>query len=282
MIGNSAGGWRGRRIDWLGAGRALFELAIGRENRAELATRIGAALEGRSILRIQRQFVATPGGRALRARSGSLLDAIRDREALRALGPGSFGHAYACYMDRERLDGDALAETVDEAYGPEDEELHYVRARIRDSHDLWHALTGYGADPLGEGAIVAFSLGQVPQNVLYALGALMLIAPMALLPRHALAWPRYMFQAWRRGRRANWLLAEPLEDLLALPLDEARRRLGICPIAEAHPQGLFVGDLWKRQAYRVREGSAKSDGEAPGLDDSTGAPAAARTRGLGS
>jgi ubiquinone biosynthesis protein COQ4 len=241
-----------RRIDWIGAVRALYGLAVGNENRAELASRLGAALEGRSILDLHERFFAHAGGRALRERASTLLDAIRDREALRALPPESFGYAYACYMDQERIDGETLARTVDDAYGPEEEELHFVRARMRDSHDLWHALTGYGADPLGEGAIVAFSMGQVRQNVLYALGALMLAAPMVLLPRHALAWPRYMFQAYRRGRRAAWLLAEPLEDLLPLPLDEVRRRLGILPPWEAHPQGLFVGDLWKREARRVR------------------------------
>lgn len=254
---------KGRRIDGWTAARALWGLARGRENRAELAAQVGAALEGRSILQLRRRFLETPGGRALRARGRTLLDALRDREALRALPADSFGHAYACYMDQERLDGDVLAAMVDEAYGPEDAELRFVRARVRDSHDLWHTLTGYGADPLGEGAVIAFSLGQIHQNVLVALVALMLLAPVVLIPRLVVAWPRYMLQAFRRGREAKWLLAEPLEDLLEVPLDEARRRLGIRPADACHPDGIFVGDLWKREARRVK---AARSSEAPGLD----------------
>ena len=55
-----------------------------------------------------------------------------------------------------------------------------------------------------------------------------------------LYWPRYLFRAWRRGRRASLLAAARYEELLALPLEDVRRRLGVAPASEAHPGGILV------------------------------------------
>jgi ubiquinone biosynthesis protein Coq4 len=55
-----------------------------------------------------------------------------------------------------------------------------------------------------------------------------------------LHWPRYLWRAWRRGRRAALLCAARYEELLALPLGEARQRLGIAAPAVAHPEGILV------------------------------------------
>ncbi len=57
----------------------------------------------------------------------------------------------------------------------------------------------------------------------------------------ALGWQRYCFEAWRRGRRAVRLVSEPIEEMLALPLDEARRRLSIEPHDAAHAEGPRAG-----------------------------------------
>ena len=35
---------------------------------------------------------------------------------------------------------------------------------MRDMHDLWHVLTGYGMDEAGEAANLAFSLGAGPES----------------------------------------------------------------------------------------------------------------------
>ena len=55
-------------------------------------------------------------------------------------------------------------------------------------------------------------------------------------------WQRYLFRAWRRGRRASPLVLARYEELLPLPLDEVRQRLGIAPPQAAHPGGIVVFD----------------------------------------
>ena len=52
-------------------------------------------------------------------------------------------------------------------------------------------------------------------------------------------WPRYLLQAWRRGRRAAPLDVLPYEKLLPLPLDAVRAALGIEPPERAHLGGII-------------------------------------------
>jgi hypothetical protein len=55
------------------------------------------------------------------------------------------------------------------------------------------------------------------------------------------AWPRYCCRAYVRGRRAARLVSEPIEEMLQLPIDEARRRLRIAPTESVHPEGIRRG-----------------------------------------
>ena len=86
-------------------------------------------------------------------------------------------------------------------------------------HDLFHVLTGYGTDDIGEATLLAFTLGQVPGRgqALLTIGAGFEVARALGRP-----WLRYDLRAWRRGRRAVCLACVPWEALLPLPLDEVR------------------------------------------------------------
>ena len=53
-------------------------------------------------------------------------------------------------------------------------------------------------------------------------------------------WWRYLFRAWRRGRRAGALAALPYEELLSAPLSRVRELAGIEPPERAHPGGVRV------------------------------------------
>jgi ubiquinone biosynthesis protein COQ4 len=90
---------------------------------------------------------------------------------------------------------------------------------MRDTHDLWHAATGYKGDVLGELALLAFTLGQS-----WNMG-LALIVVTAMLKGLGRGETRLIREGFRRGRAAAWLPAQDWESLLALPLDEVRARL---------------------------------------------------------
>jgi len=103
--------------------------------------------------------------------------------------------------------------------------LAWFGRRTRDVHDIWHVLTGYHRDGMGEACLVAFSYAQT-RGLGWAF-----IAVGAALRRRGARYPyrKAIWQGYRRGRRAAWLLGEDYERLLAEPLEAARRRLNLTP-----------------------------------------------------
>lgn len=98
-------------------------------------------------------------------------------------------------------------------------------------------LTGYGADGLGETALLWFSFGHAGGR---ANALLMLGAALRSRSHTGRGWWRYLWRAWRRGRRAGCLAALPWEELLEAPLAEVRRLAGIEAPERVHPEGVRV------------------------------------------
>jgi ubiquinone biosynthesis protein COQ4 len=100
----------------------------------------------------------------------------------------------------------------------------WVHARMRDTHDLWHAAVGYAGDVLGETALLAFIFAQTWNPGIGLILAIGLTKTMAA-PTGGAAARRTILDGFRRGRKAAWLPAQPWEELLELPIAEVRRRL---------------------------------------------------------
>ena len=90
---------------------------------------------------------------------------------------------------------------------------------MRDTHDLWHAATGYKGDVLGELSLLAFT---VAQNWNTAVVMIILAALFKGLNRSETG---TIVDGYRRGRAAAWLPDQEWEALLPLPLGEVRKRL---------------------------------------------------------
>jgi ubiquinone biosynthesis protein COQ4 len=212
------------------------------------------ALGGHEFEHHFQRFAADPGGAALLAERPSLLAALSDREALAHLPEGSLGRAYLAYLDANGFAPTGLLEVQDRvrAAWQRDEgvpALDPLRVWFRDrtilAHDLFHLLTDYGTDELGEATLLAFSLAQLGGR-----GQAFLTVGAALEVARTLGWGffAYDFRAWRRGRRAAWLPALPWEELLPLRIETVRRLARIAPAREAHPRGVLRGSP---HAWRV-------------------------------
>jgi ubiquinone biosynthesis protein COQ4 len=195
-----------------------------------------------------RRLVATSEGRRLLAARPCLVETLADSAQLAALPEDSFGAWYLRFMRGRGFDPMGLLEARERgarARVREDEAHEWFYDRINVMHDLWHVLTGYGTDELGEAALLAFSYPQLPNRSFPLLiGAAMLMGPKSW----DLAWPRYLWRAYRRGRRAVLLTAAPYEELLPLPIAEVRRRLRIEPSAAWHAEGIRSGSLRAAEA----------------------------------
>jgi ubiquinone biosynthesis protein COQ4 len=216
--------YRGRRLRPLDALRAFRRLVADKEDTVQVFE-IMNALSGDATPRGYARLSRQAGGIAF-ARP-ELASIFSDEAWLAQFAPGTVGAAYRAFMSRERLSADGLAED-NRRIEPFIDAPHvyawYAR-RIRDIHDVWHVLTGYGRDALGEACIVSFSWAQTG-NLGFGfigLGAALEIRKGA---RHIPA-RRAVLEAWRHGRKAAWLPGEDYAALFAEPLEAARRRLNI-------------------------------------------------------
>ena len=151
-----------------------------------------------------------------------------DAAWLDSLPAGSVGAAYRHFIRSEQLSAEGLAE-ISRANGREIDEPHpyaWFGRRTRDVHDIWHILSGYHRDGLGEACLVAFSYAQTG-----GLGWALIAVGAAAKSREAGAYPfkAAIWQGYQRGKAASWLLGEDYERLMAEPLEAARKRLNITP-----------------------------------------------------
>ena len=232
---------RRTRRDWPRAIRAMREL-IEHPDHTFLAFDINRALDPEMAERELLRMLAQPEGRRVYSERLSLEAHLSDREALAAMPDGSLGRAYLAHVERHGLEPSKLVQLGDESdlrAARTDSDVRWMRERMGMTHDLWHVLTGYGADGLGEGTLLLFSLAQSGgrANLLLAFGA-----NLRILQERGFEWIRYAWTAWRRGRRATCLAALPYEELLPLQLADVRSAAGIDAPERAHPGGIACDD----------------------------------------
>lgn len=230
-----------RPLEWRQAWEALRALVADPE-RTDQVFILTTALSGMSGERLFQRFLAQTEGRALLARRHSLLDTLGDLDRLAAMPEGSFGRTYATFMRSENLDAAGLVEaSMVSAHRNEelDPDRRWFYDRLRDMHDLWHVLTGYGRDEAGEAANLAFTQAQIRNP---GVGLIVVAAALIGPKGEWLRWQRYLYGAWRRGRRAAFLPAVDYDALLPRPLADVRRSLGIEPPEQAHRGGVIVAN----------------------------------------
>ncbi len=218
------------RLDFPRAIRAFRNLLRDKEDTAQVFE-IMRALNGRStMMGYQRLLRSARGGRIAYERE-ELIDHLDDDDAMRAYPPGTVGGDYFAWRVAENLSAEGLAQESRKGLDMSKLETNHPYAwfgrRVRDVHDLWHILSGYGRDSLGESCLVAFSYAQTR-----GLGWALIAGGAALNARKLGGGPEHVAAIWegyQRGRKAKWLLAEDYRTILAEPVASARVRLGITP-----------------------------------------------------
>jgi ubiquinone biosynthesis protein COQ4 len=181
-----------------------------------------------TLERIARRMRASASGRRLMASRPDIVQKLADREGLARLPEGSLGHAYLAFVEREKISADGIREAARAGMAHAADmppPLAFIHARMRDTHDLWHAATGYSGDVLGELSLLAFTLTQTwnPGVALIILVGMTKTLGFADGPSVR----RTIYDGFRRGRKAKWLPEQDWESLLALPVEEVRRRLSL-------------------------------------------------------
>ncbi len=189
------------------------------------------SLNGKNLKRKLVEYSKIPQGQLMLKRRRDLPEILDDHATLKKLPENTVGRAYVAFMEREGLSAAGLVEESEKWWkGHEkfDDDIDFLGCRFRDTHDLYHVLTGYGRDKLGEVCVLGFSHahnGGFGNLFISYVGSwdLSKTAPTPKLIKASLK------EARRHGRAANHLVLEDIVALLAEPLEGARQRMNIAP-----------------------------------------------------
>ena len=214
------------RRNWGAAFKALRRLLSDKEDTGQVFE-IMAALNGDSTQKGYARLISTVNGGRLAYQRVELAERLMDDAWLDSFAPGTVGAAYRHFVRSENLSAEGLAEVSRRNRTPVEQAHPYAwyGRRIRDMHDIWHILSGYHRDGLGEACLVAFSYAQTG-----SLGWAFIALGAALRPRGTRQpFRKAIWQGYQRGKAAKWLPGEDYERLMNEPLEAARRRLNITP-----------------------------------------------------
>ncbi len=216
------------QFDPIRAFRAARVLAADPDDLPQVFTII-ESLSGDTLNRVTHRMQRTEVGRRLLAARPDIVEKLADRAALARLPEGSLGRAYLAFVERENISAQGIRDAgakgmtnVRSMPAPYD----WVHARLRDTHDLWHAAVGYSGDVLGETALLAFIFAQSWNPAIGLIVAIGLSKTRGAANGGASV-RRTILDGFRRGRKAAWLPAQDWESMLALPVSEVRRRLNL-------------------------------------------------------
>lgn len=204
------------------AGRAITALVRDPDDLPQVFT-ILESLSGTAPHRLLRSFQRSASGARLLRDRPDLVARLDDREALRRLPEGSLGRAYLAFVESENISPAGIRDASARGLSAKARlaDFEYLHGRMTDTHDLWHTVTGYQGDVVGEAALLAFYLAQN-----WNAGVALIVAAAWWKGRDSGIGP-VIAEGWRRGRAAAWLPAQEWESLLARPLSEVRATLGL-------------------------------------------------------
>ena len=189
-----------------------------------------SALSRDASHRLFARFIATPYGRRVVTEPVEIENAFGDFARLRLMPAGSLGNAYVDFMDEAGFTPQGLIDAGEEAgftlkNYPELAAYRRAFIHLEVNHDLWHVLTGYGRDPLGELCNLVFTRRQTNNPGLRLIVAMGLAA--IKLERWSMPALKAAREAARMGDNVDFLLRHDVEEMLKRPLEELRAELGI-------------------------------------------------------
>lgn len=218
--------------EWLRLGQAVARTMRDSERTEEI--HVAEELTGRTpYARLMSAWASEPALAELLADRPELCSDQVDFDALRELPRSTLGGAYVSHLDDNGLSADyqaAATRFID------DDDMAYLMRRFRQTHDVWHALTGLGTEGHEEVIIHAFSWGQLrlPVSAMVLVGGtlkhIVLEKRWGAL-RHALP------EAYHNGRDAAPLLPVYWEQMWTEPLADVRARYGVRACTPAYVNG---------------------------------------------
>jgi ubiquinone biosynthesis protein COQ4 len=133
----------------------------------------------------------------------------------------SLGYAYASYIDTAGFDPGFYRSMAVE------DDTSYLLLRLRQTHDLWHVVTGFSTNVPGELGLKAFELAQTRRTMAGILIAGGFLKCLLQTPDELDELLNNISRGYRMGLQAQPLLAQKWEENWDKSISEWRAKLGI-------------------------------------------------------
>ncbi|WP_379921550.1 Coq4 family protein [Erythrobacter sp. R86502] len=206
-----------------------FGKLVENKEDTEQVFHIMEATRGRRSHAQARDFIQSSEGQRFLAEGQDIPAMLDDHIRWADCPPGSVAAHYLAFMKREGLSAAGLVAESHRWASPESlpqDQTQWYFDRLRDTHDLFHVLTGYGRDALGEVSLLGFSYEQNHNT-----GILFIAYAAARQIKKVSGTKAPIFAAIGEGRRlgraAAWIAHQDIAALMHENIDAARARLKI-------------------------------------------------------
>jgi ubiquinone biosynthesis protein Coq4 len=149
------------------------------------------------------------------------LQPVPETERLGQLPKNTLGYKYFYHLDSMGFDPNYYRKIDVES------DVEYVMMRIRQTHDIWHVMTGFDTHPLGEIALKGVELAQTHRPMAAAICAGGVFRYMLRQPEEFGACLESIVGGYHMGLSAKPLLAMKWEELWERDVEEIRAELGL-------------------------------------------------------
>jgi ubiquinone biosynthesis protein COQ4 len=173
---------------------------------------LNACLDSETYAKLAESWRETTEGRRLLDERPTLQGRELDLDALARLPEGTLGYEFVQYFRRNGI------EPFISSF-PVNNDVDYLSKRYRETHDIFHVITGYGTDVTGEMELQAFVLGNL--GLRQATMILSYTLPMQIKQIGFTFLGTYFDRlraAYQRGRRSREMLSVTYEKLWEQPV----------------------------------------------------------------
>jgi len=189
------------------------------------------ALNGAALINRFDDFMNSDQGQERFETRRYLPPILDDHTWIKDLPEDSLGQAYIRFMREEELTAQGLVEESDkfrENASAYVDDFDWYTKRLRDTHDMFHILTGYGRDPLGEACLLGFTHPQHKARGFLIVGYMATLEVKKWVKNAVNVWPCFN-EGRRNGKLAKVIAEHDIIKLMHQPLEIAREQLGIRP-----------------------------------------------------
>ena len=146
-------------------------------------------------------------------------------EDLASKTPGTLGYAYYRHMHDNGFTPDFFPPVK-----PVDE-LSYFELRMRQTHDIWHVITGFNPSVEEEVGLQAFYAAQMSGPFNFVLVSAGVLHGAIRNPKIAKPIMEAIIKGWETGKAARPIAAAKWEEMWDRPLADIRREYNVIPIS---------------------------------------------------